>query len=104
MRTRTSRRPHSVADAERVQGPIRGSVLGRVAWPCCAGVPSPDWRGVEQLGQLAGLITRRSQVQILPPLRHETPRKPRLGGASGVQGIGSTVDGPDLPAVIGYGH
>jgi hypothetical protein len=33
-------------------------------------------RGVEQFGQLAGLITRRSQVQILPPLLDGSLGKP----------------------------
>jgi hypothetical protein len=33
-------------------------------------------RGVEQFGQLAGLITRRSQVQILPPLPRKGPSGP----------------------------
>ena len=38
----------------------------------------PKRRGVEQAGQLVGLITRRSQVQILPPLRR-TPRSTTWG-------------------------
>jgi hypothetical protein len=37
------------------------------------GYVAPHRRGVEQFGQLAGLITRRSQVQILPPLLVEPP-------------------------------
>jgi putative hemolysin len=45
--------------------------------PARAGTVLPDRRGVEQLGQLAGLITRRSQVQILPPLPlRDPPREP----------------------------
>ncbi len=36
-------------------------------WEC--DYTAPSRRGVEQSGQLVGLITRRSQVQILPPLR-----------------------------------
>jgi hypothetical protein len=39
-------------------------------------VPCAHRRGVEQFGQLAGLITRRSQVQILPPLLREGPSGP----------------------------
>ena len=62
------------------QGPIR------VRAP--ASVPCAHHRGVEQFGQLAGLITRRSQVQILPPLLENRPSgrfsswTPGMGGTT----------------------
>jgi len=55
---------------------------------------------VEQLGQLAGLITRRSQVQILPPLPRamhrnrppEVPKPPTGEIREGVSALRGSID------------
>jgi hypothetical protein len=50
-----------------------GSRVRRLAVSVQARYLDQSRRGVEQFGQLAGLITRRSQVQILPPLPGNRP-------------------------------